>query len=88
MKRYSLHFTVNEINECIHPAYVLGRYDRFWGNANSVKSLRGCVKEIIRRYPDAHNFRIYDHSFDDIEATAYEHCVCKRWNADEKWVEE
>lgn len=87
MKRYSLHFTVRKADGCIHPAYVLGQYDRTWGYSNSAKALRGCVKEITRRHTDAYNFRIYDHAFDDTEPTGYEHCVCRRWNAGEKWVE-
>ncbi len=85
MKRYSLHYTVNEKDETIHPQYVLGQYDRLWGNANSVKSLKGDVSKIIQKDQDAHDFRIYDHSRDDYEPTAYEHCISVRKDINNKW---
>lgn len=86
MKRYSLHYSVNEPDPCIHPQFVLGQYDREWGYANSQKALRGDVLEIARKHPDAHDFRIYDHAFDDSEPTAYEHLVCHRESPSSCWI--
>lgn len=88
MKRYSLHYFVNKEDFTYVPPGYLGPYDRCWGCSSQLRRLRGAVRQIQRECPDAHDFRIYDHAYDDYyddECTRYKHIVFRRADVNSRW---